>query len=182
MTLEDATRRATALRDALAPFCVPGHCVIAGSVRREKPDPNDIELVVLPILNDWEKVDGFRKLLASNKFGRVKKGQFPGRQIVLNDGHSDIELYIQSRESYGLNVWIRTGPAEYCARGLAFWKTVTEGGYSEGAVLHLADGTPVPTLTEISVFQEFDRYAKAYANKKQTSYVPVKWIEPRNRK
>ena len=165
MNLERAQLLAKELCDAIAPFCAPGQCVIAGSVRRKKPDPHDVEIVALPVLSDYDKVDGLRKLLASNRLGRVKKGQFPGRQIVLNDGHCDKELYFQSRESYGLNLFIRTGSAKFVADALAHWKKITNGGYSEGAILHLADGTPVPTLTEEAVFEA----------------LKCKWIPPEKR-
>jgi hypothetical protein len=48
MTLERAREMAGALVELLAPACQ--RIEIAGSVRRKKPDPNDIELVAVPIV------------------------------------------------------------------------------------------------------------------------------------
>lgn len=182
MNLEAARAKATALRNAIAPFCVPDHCLIVGSVRREKPDPGDVEICALANLRDYEAIDGIIKLLGSQRFGVVKTGMFPARMTTLDDGICKLEIAWQSKQSWGLNTWIRTGPADYVARGLGFWKKVTEGGYSGGAILHLANGEQVPTLTEQSVFAAFDAYARIYAEKHKTKYVPVKWIEPKNRR
>lgn len=183
MNLDDATRRAEELRKELDPFCLPGTLVVAGSVRRRKPDPGDIELVGTPDLRDYDKVDGIVKVLSSGRYGTVKTGMFPARQTTMDGGLCKIEIYWQSKQSYGLNLWIRTGPAEYVTRGLVFWKKVTAGGYSEGAQLHLADGTLVETFTEQSVFDAFDKYSKAAAGVVfGHEYRPVKFLDPEKRR
>lgn len=153
MTLEDAQQKADVLRLALEPFCVPDKCVVAGSVRRLVHQPNDIEIVCQPYMNDYDKLDGLRKLLNSGKFGRVVKGPFPSRYTQLDDGSVKYDIFFQSRETFGLNLFIRTGSARFAQDALIYWKKLTHGGYSEGAILHLADGTPVPTLTEAAVFE-----------------------------
>lgn len=182
MTLEDAAKRAEELRKDLDPFCIPGSLVVAGSVRRRKFHPGDIELVGTPDLCDYDKVDGIIKLLASGRYGTVKTGMFPARQTTLEGGLGKIEIYWQSKQSYGLNLWIRTGPAEYVQRGLSFWKRVTNGGFSLGAQLHLPDNTRVETLTERSVFEALDKYARRFADENKSRYVPVKWVDPWDRK
>lgn len=172
MNLAEADSKANELLAAIKPFCVPDRAIIAGSVRRRVRQPTDIELVALPYTNDFEKLDGLRKLINGGRFGRVDVGAFPSRYTRLKDSRCQYDIFFQSRESYGLNLWIRTGPVDYVARGLAFWKRITNGGYSEGAILHLADGTQVPTWTEQAVYDAFTKYSGKL----------VKFLDPERRK
>lgn len=183
MTLADADARANEFIEAIKPFCVPGFCEKAGSVRRRVPNPGDIEIVATPIMNDFEKLDGLRKIVNGGRFGPVDIGAFPSRYTRIKGPSVQIDCFWQSRETFGLNFFIRTGPAEYVARALAFWKTITTGGYSEGAVLHLIDGTPIQTRTEQDVFDMLDHFSKQAEGKVAGhKYRPVKWLAPEKRR
>ena len=51
------------LRLTLEPACVPGYCIIAGSVRRRKPDVGDIEILYVPRIEERPNPqDMFRKM------------------------------------------------------------------------------------------------------------------------
>ena len=47
MHLALAKEKALAIQKRLAPYCLEGYCQIAGSIRRDKPDVHDIELVAI---------------------------------------------------------------------------------------------------------------------------------------
>lgn len=165
MNLSDADKYAAELLAAIQPFCVPDRCMVVGSVRRRVPQPNDVELIAIPITTDFDKLDGLRKIVNGGRFGSVEVGAFPSRYTRLRGPHCKLDLFWNSRESYGLNTFIRTGSASFATAGLVHWKKITNGGYSEGAILHLADGTPVKTWVEEEVFEA----------------LKCKWIPPEKR-
>jgi DNA polymerase/3'-5' exonuclease PolX len=68
--------------------------------------------------------------------------------------HAPVDLFIvRPPAQLGLIYFIRTGDADYSARGLARWKEVSGGGWSEGGCLRDRDGKAVPTPTEEDVFR-----------------------------
>jgi len=69
------------------------------------------------------------------------------------DAPYNIDLFWVTPESWGLQFFIRTGPADYVAAALAYWKKITNGGFSNGGILHLPDATIVPTPEEEDVFR-----------------------------
>jgi DNA polymerase/3'-5' exonuclease PolX len=48
MKVYTAMNFAEQIQRELAPFCIPGRCEIAGSIRRGRPEVNDIDMVLLP--------------------------------------------------------------------------------------------------------------------------------------
>ena len=109
---------AIALRvlDLLRPHCV--RCEIAGSIRRQKPEVKDIEIVAIPkpyqtglfedgiaaVVNQWQKV----------------RGEFPCKytQRILPEGIK-LDLFLVEEGNWGLQFAIRTGSAEYSHKVLA---------------------------------------------------------------
>lgn len=141
-----AKKMADEIVATLSPFC--RQCEIAGSVRRKKPgEIKDIEIVLVP---DGQKLHELREVINS-KWGKPIIGQFPSRYCRIR-GLVNIDIFTCTIDTFGLNLWIRTGPADYVARGLAHWKKITGGGFSHEARLHLKDGTRVTTQTEQQVF------------------------------
>ena len=49
MKLEEAQKIAEEIKGWLEPYCEPGRCVIAGSIRRRRPEVNDVELLCIPL-------------------------------------------------------------------------------------------------------------------------------------
>ena len=88
MQLEQAQQIAEALKVDLEPFC---ECIeIGGSIRRRKPEPNDIELVCIPKFGDYptgqmslegDPLTSYENLLFEyivanrNRFGILKMGK-----------------------------------------------------------------------------------------------------------
>lgn len=154
MTYTDAKLRADEILTAIRPFC--HRAEIAGSVRRHKLDNiKDIEICAIPnTVFARELAD-----IVNNRWGQPSAGKFPSKYTKVRSV-VPIDFFWPSKETWGLIFLIRTGPAEFGQRMLAYWKTVTNGGYSKDGILHLANGTPVPTLEEADVFRVIEQYGK----------------------
>ena len=154
MTLKDASQIAEEARLVIAPLCAVGPdgaplCHIAGSVRRQKMDMiKDVEVVAVPAgVHLYALAD-----IVNKKWGEPQIGKYPSKYTRIR-GRYNLDMFWCTRETFGLNFFIRTGPDSFCRRALAAWKVKTNGGYSEEAQLRMANGTIVPTPTEMAVFE-----------------------------
>lgn len=153
MNLDYAKIKAAEILNTIRPLCLTASdgyslCQVAGSVRREKPDDiKDIEIVAVPAPIHMS----YLKDIVNNLWGTPQIGAFPSKytkiRAVLN-----IDFFWCTVETFGLNFFIRTGSREWGQKALEHWKKLTNGGYSQGAQLHRADGTIVPTPREEDVF------------------------------
>jgi DNA polymerase/3'-5' exonuclease PolX len=116
MTYDEAYAQAIHVVAQLAPFCV--RCEIAGSIRRRKPHPKDIEVVAHPsrladgLFDDHQRVHpGFCAIV--NRWTRLK-GEPTGRytQRRLPSG-AVLDLFMADADNYGSIVLIRTGDAAF---------------------------------------------------------------------
>lgn len=108
---------------------------IAGSIRREKPEVKDIEIVCLPKKVQGGQVDIFdespQDMIVSTEFirtvyslGTVLKGKATGRymQIVLPEG-INLDLFIPEESDFFRQYVIRTGSGDYSHKVIATgWK------------------------------------------------------------
>lgn len=149
MEFKYALNIAHSLLGKLTPDITKMH--IAGSVRREKPEVKDIEIVCLPkmeIVFSQDPGDMFadsykvpEKLVVSKGFintamslGIPLKGNPLGRymQIALPDG-INLDLFMPEAHDYYRQLAIRTGPAEYSYAVIAVgWRKLGWCGTSEG--------------------------------------------------
>lgn len=154
MNLQDATKIAREVVSVLMPLCTQdelgNHIIkVAGSVRRQKPDMiKDVEIVAVPSNRHLREL----MEIVNKKWGEPQAGKFPSKYTKIR-GRWNLDIFWCTRETFGLNFFIRTGPQHFVARALGMWKSQTKGGYSEDAILHRADGTVVPTYTEQAVFE-----------------------------
>lgn len=122
---------AESLRDALAPACA--RLEIAGSIRRGKPDPSDIELVAIPYVTDLlQELDLFGGVVDEiyrDHLGEALDALFAGgawgldtqlprngpKYKRLRHAPSGVccDLFITTAESWGVIFTIRTGPSEF---------------------------------------------------------------------
>ena len=145
----------------LTPHCI--RCEIAGSIRREKPEVKDIEIVAIPkpyqtglfqdgiaeVVNKWQKVKG------EMQYGKTKY-----TQRILPEGIK-LDLFFADKENWGLILAIRTGSADYSHKVLANgW--VKRGYKSEGGYL-TQGGKTYNVLEEKDLF---DRIGLAYIEPK----------------
>lgn len=152
MELKEALSIATEIHEALLPHCE--RCEIAGSIRREKANVKDIEIVLIPkpyevglfesgiarIINQWQKVKG--ELGPQCKY----------TQRIHPTGIK-IDLFFAVPYNWGLIFAIRTGSADYSHHVLASgW--VKRGYRSSGGILFDSkkEGEAVYLLEEKDLF------------------------------
>lgn len=118
--------RATALPlaqemlDALLPYCEPGRCVIAGSIRRECPLVGDVEIVAIP---KPSAITAFFKAAATigapqnatTRESRYVKYHRPHPRL----GQIQYDIFLPRPYDWGRILAIRTGSADFAQRMLA---------------------------------------------------------------
>jgi len=125
----------------LKPYC--SRIEIAGSIRREKPEVKDIEIVVIP-----KDLTGFSNEV--NKLEKVK-GEPTGKytQRILPEGIK-LDLFIANEKNWGLIFAIRTGSANFSHKILACgW--VKKGYHSVNGIL-IKDGKEIEVREERDLF------------------------------
>jgi len=126
MKLQQALHIATDIVNKLTPHCNTIH--IAGSIRREKQEVKDIEIVCYPkktVLNDlfgWDEGTStdIDFQYTATKLGTIIKGNTEGRymQIALPDG-INLDLFMPQDYDYYRQLAIRTGSAEFSHKVIA---------------------------------------------------------------
>jgi len=108
---DEAMEYATDTLNQLSPDCYRAE--IAGSLRRKCPRINDIEIVAIP--KPYESLDLFQSGIAKtvNRWEKVK-GELPCKytQRILPCGMK-LDLFLVTEETWGLQLAIRTGPADF---------------------------------------------------------------------
>jgi DNA polymerase/3'-5' exonuclease PolX len=128
MQYNQAKRLADRILEILQPHCDRIH--IAGSIRREKPEVKDIEVVALP--KNIAVQDGLfdTKIIQDPMFAellqligaRVIKGHADGKymQIVLRGGDEiKLDLFMPAQDDFYRQLAIRTGSAGYAHQVIA---------------------------------------------------------------
>ncbi|MBA7683403.1 hypothetical protein ES703_91767 [subsurface metagenome] len=101
MELERAQRTAEAVIKRLAPYCKK--IEVAGSIRRKRPWPKDIDLVLIP--NDlWN----FHAELT--KLGQLKMSGMKIMRLMV--GSAQVDIYVADEDTWATLLLIRTGSAE----------------------------------------------------------------------
>ena len=141
MKLEEAYQIAEKIKKQLEPYC--DRIAIAGSLRREKTDVKDIEIVAIPndrfqlglIVNKWKKIRG-------EVGGKYLQRELPER--------INLDLFFANEKNWGYIFAIRTGSAEYSHKVLAIgW---LKAGYKG------VDGILTKNKQEIEVREEEDLF------------------------
>lgn len=100
------------------------------------------------------------KAIVNARWGKPKIGPFPSKYTAIRS-ILNLDLFWATKENFGLVLFIRTGPKGFVIRALAHWKQITNGGYSDEAVLWKPNGQggfePVPTPEEADVFTALNR-------------------------
>lgn len=144
MELKLAQKIASKYLELLRPFCLPGRCVVAGSVLREKPEPKDIEIVCIPT---DDKIISFIEVMESLQ---KVKGEATGKytQRILPEG-INLDLFMVTPENWGYILAIRTGPAGYSKYLVDTWKRC---GYKGIDGMLTKNGVPIPVREEKDLF------------------------------
>lgn len=148
MLLTEAAPIAEKLKTFIAPYC--DKCEIAGSIRRKCEFVNDIELVIQPKPNQYNRLFnrlGIHLLQLNRDFRYIKNGE-RYKQFIF-DG-TKVDLFIAQPDNWGYLFAIRTGSADYSHNTLATgW--VKKGYKGENGFLTM-NGKPVAVREEIDLF------------------------------
>lgn len=164
MELQQAKRLANHWKRLLGPSCE--RIEIAGSIRRGKPDPKDIEILCMPKLSYAPDLfgapgtqvnaleDALRAVAAAEDAIFLKNGP-RYKQIALSEGvHLDLFIVLPPAE-WGVQMMIRTGPSDF-----SHWMvTPRHAGGGLPSNLKVRDGAiwlrerKIPTPEERDVFK-----------------------------
>jgi DNA polymerase/3'-5' exonuclease PolX len=182
LPLAEARHIAGRIYGQLDPSCE--RLTIAGSIRRRKADIGDIELVAVPryreedasLWGDTRRVSVLDDALAieerDHRLERISGGE---RYMKLRDTRSglQVDLFITTREQYGLILLIRTGPATYSQWLVTYARR--QGFHIAGGRLHNGLGIPgrddchcerIPTPEESDVYYHLGlMYAEPWERK-----------------
>lgn len=166
MKYHDALRLAEQVQAALAPHCLPGRCVIAGSIRRKKAECGDIEIVAIP---KPYSVGVFKNGIAAvADQWRFIRGNFPCKYAAreLMPSGMQVDMFFAQPDNWGLILAIRTGSAAFSRDYLAAgW--VAAGYHSEEGFLRRPDHSRVPVREEKELFELIK---KPYIEPEKRSY------------
>ena len=129
------------LRELLAPACE--RIIIAGSVRREKPDVGDVELVAIPkpAPSAWfnDGLDTYLQAMLGagtlsyrlNKKGSIQYG--PSNKFLTDVASGiPVDIFTADARNYGIALMVRTGPADLNVRMMSHFKAIGFKGYIYG--------------------------------------------------
>ena len=166
ITLYRAEEIAGQLREAMEPYCEKVQ--IAGSVRRQKANVKDIEIVAIPswderpnpgslfgelirtnlLFEEWSHRAGIEWLKGHQPEGEYWQGLLPEGPVL--------DLFLGTPDTWGLDLLIRTGCWEY-SRAVMAWADVQDFPCRKGALRGRdRDRRPLSTPTEASVFALLD--------------------------
>ena len=125
MTYPDALGYAVHIHDWLLPFC--SQIEVAGSIRRRRSNPNDIDVVAIPrvavetdLLGDaaktrnllWEEL--VRHVEKSNgRVTTISGGKAPGQLISLKNEKFQLDVFFAEKETWVTRLICRTGSKEH---------------------------------------------------------------------
>jgi DNA polymerase/3'-5' exonuclease PolX len=143
---------ANEIQSALAPFCEPGRCMVAGSMRRKKDEVGDIEILFVPLVRN-EPIPGLMFAGPVNQAAKAiedmiilkaiaprenKRNQRTWGELIKLARHTasgvPVDFFTATMENWWNYLVCRTGPAESNmaiakaaqARGLK-WKPYSAG-------------------------------------------------------
>jgi len=153
LQIEQAKSIAEKYLNLLKPFCL--RIEIKGSICREKPEPNDIELVCI---RDTRK--GFDFVATVNQIP-ILLGSPAGKyvKLMLPEGIK-LDLFMCTKENWGLISAIRTGSDQYSHEVLG--KGWVRAGYKSVEGMLYKNGFAIPVYEERDLF----------------NLIGVKYIEP----
>ena len=159
--LAEAEAVAKELVVLLAPAC-EREPVIAGSIRRRKPDVGDIDLVVIPKAAESAfgidaLYEGLRRLITNgilierlNKRDRVTWGLLNKAMVHIPTG-IPVDIYSTTPENWGMTMVVRTGPAWRNIRMMAWFKQLGMAGHASAGVTK--GGVEMPCPDEETVYR-----------------------------
>lgn len=179
-------------------LCEPGHCKIAGSIRRESPEVKDIEIVALPkvieVKDLFEKVTGYVRtkewVELVYSLGEAEIGKPNGKQtrIMLRDHNIKLDLFMPDEYDYWRQFVIRTGSAEWVKQYIAGgWVKQGWVGTKDGGLMMRSQcvGYTLPSKhviwrSNVAESQKM-RPPRWTSEKEFFEWLKLPYVEPKNR-
>ena len=161
MELEKARAIAKGLQYDLEWGCE--RITIAGSIRRCKPEVGDIELLCIPkyggVAGEVNQLDQAIVDLILNsdldyrvdKRGRRTYGE-KNKFMVHRPSGIGVDIFCADKDNWGMSLVVRTGPASFCVRLMAHYKSIGCSGHAYGGVTD-RNGQEIACPTEEDVFR-----------------------------
>jgi DNA polymerase (family X) len=183
MQLQKAQVLAEKVRVALEPLCEK--VVVAGSIRRQKAEVNDIDIVALPKAIDQPSPLGFGAAvhldasavwmlpfpMALKKAGL--KIEISGPELIrcsFVDGGFQVDVYRARPETWGVILLIRTGSKDHNVKLCSLAR-------SKGLKLSAAEGV----VTQEGFGEGFGQIIASRTEKEIFSALGLSFVEPKNR-
>lgn len=166
---------ARAVADELLALLTPAteRIAIAGSVRRERPDCGDVELVFIPrpaslgfyadAVDELIRSEGSPFMLRPAINGATTYG--PKNKLLIHKPSGiNVDLFATEERYFGMSLLVRTGPQSFCVKVMSHFKGMGWAGHAYGGATN-RNGEEVEFPTEEGVFK----------------VLGWQWIEPRER-
>jgi DNA polymerase/3'-5' exonuclease PolX len=166
MKLEYALPIAEYIKSLLEPNCLPGKCVIAGSIRRKKPEIGDIEIVcianpfqtgmfedgIATVINKWPKVKGEIDIDCKYTQRVIECEKLPQHLWTPTvEEKINVDIFFAVPENWGNILLIRTGSWKFSKLFMGTW--LPQNGYkADGGFVYTTDGKPMVCYTEDVLF------------------------------
>ena len=140
MKLQQAETTAKNFLSEIKEFCE--RIVIAGSIRRKKPEVNDIDIVLIPRQRE-HLIQRIRK---------ISRVEVQGKKLIRTEySNVQIDAYFATEETWGILLLVRTGSKEHNIK--LCQHAINKGMKLSSEKGLMKDGKVIASKTEEEVFQ-----------------------------
>jgi len=145
LRLEEASVLAHDIVEAIKHLCDPGKIEVAGSIRRQRPEVNDIDIVLIPQEWMWQNIAHVLK----HRLGATRKESGPELVRLMMQG-VQVDLYRARPKTWGVLLLIRTGSIQHNIKLCSHARSI--GVMLSAAQGVLKDGKVIASRTEEEIF------------------------------
>jgi len=145
MKLEAAEKYAIRVTEAISSLC--DQTLIVGSIRRRRPEVNDIDIVVIPGAWYWNSIPSYLKQSLSLRF--IEGGLDLFRMTFPID--LQVDIYRASPKTWGVLTLIRTGSTQHNIKLCSWAKSMGLMLSAKDGVIK--DGQVIASRTEEDIFK-----------------------------
>ena len=179
MRLEDASREAAWVVSKFDFLCEK--VMVVGSIRRQRPEVNDIDIVVIPRSpreRNWDEIA--KALKRAHGMIQFKKGpklmtfahysDAPGLVMRPRDPEYTVDIYHATPETWGILILVRTGSKEHNVK-------LCNLGLSKGMKLSAAEGV----LKPLESFPSMMKVIACRTEEEIFAALGLGYVEPKDR-
>jgi len=157
MKLEKAKVITENLKSLLVPVCEK--IEVAGSIRRQKPEVGDIELLCIPRyvagVDQLDREIGALLVQGTLGFRLNKRGSRvygPKNKLLVHINGIAVDIFSSTEANWGMALFVRTGPKEWNIRAMSRFRELGMQGHAYGGI-SAADGKEISCPDEETVFR-----------------------------